>query len=599
MRKWFIALCAGLIVGTAMVKAETITIQPGDTLANLARRFNTSVQDLQEQNDIKNPNLIYAGDKLQIGSSLVGEDFIGVNTNANPLPSDNYDSFLSSPLSSNTSTVFVNALPTGVSTSIYTIFASDGTTPREKLYCEGTATSPNRLTLCRRGVSFSPVSGVINESAGTGLTHSKNARIAITDNINFSGKALAILSGYQNTSSTEFIMGTGASTTMKLIWQNTSATSSASWCGFSGGVIVCSEDGTNTFRLRDGGSGVSAGRGIQIDASILSVNTASTTGLGFNNAGQLTIATGTNNGIRANVDGIVLNTSSTINWQAPWTFSSGLTVASTSQFTASSSLNMFGDDTGSVTASNTYVAKMEPGPSALKYGAEYTFRALTTSTGASTLNINNLGAVNMRKGHRPLGYGDIVPGIVKVVYDGTNFQVISGSGGFQSYGFVAQFAGQATTTVLETINTETVMSLAAIIVPVSFDLTTFSIDVLTVNTGGRFHLALYSQDGRTLVAATTTAIGTTGAKTFAVSTSTIVTPGIYYFGMKALNDGSVSSVNVTSWKTDAGVFGRLNSISGRIPYAATLTTGANVLPTGFNTSSLSASNDRGVVVRLD
>lgn len=45
---------------------KTYTIQNGDTLSGIALRFNTTVSKLVELNNIKNPNLIYAGDVLKI-----------------------------------------------------------------------------------------------------------------------------------------------------------------------------------------------------------------------------------------------------------------------------------------------------------------------------------------------------------------------------------------------------------------------------------------------------------------------------------------------------------------------------------------------------
>jgi len=135
---------------------------------------------------------------------------------ASPLPTDNYDSFLTSPLSSSATSVFVNSLP-NVSSTIYTIFSSDGITPSEKIYCTGTTSTPsNKLTTCTRGVSFSPVNGVIDETAGTGTSHSKNSRIAITDNINFSGKALNILYGNQITGNTTLDIGVLSTTSIRL-----------------------------------------------------------------------------------------------------------------------------------------------------------------------------------------------------------------------------------------------------------------------------------------------------------------------------------------------------------------------------------------------
>ncbi len=41
-------------------------VQPGDTLWNLAKKFNTTVDDIVELNDIENPDLIYPGQKLLI-----------------------------------------------------------------------------------------------------------------------------------------------------------------------------------------------------------------------------------------------------------------------------------------------------------------------------------------------------------------------------------------------------------------------------------------------------------------------------------------------------------------------------------------------------
>lgn len=42
------------------------TIQKGDTLSALAKRFNTSVDALARTNNIKDPNKIYAGKTLTV-----------------------------------------------------------------------------------------------------------------------------------------------------------------------------------------------------------------------------------------------------------------------------------------------------------------------------------------------------------------------------------------------------------------------------------------------------------------------------------------------------------------------------------------------------
>jgi putative chitinase len=41
-------------------------VQPGDTLYSLARRFGTTVQAIAQDNNIVNPNCIYVGQRLTI-----------------------------------------------------------------------------------------------------------------------------------------------------------------------------------------------------------------------------------------------------------------------------------------------------------------------------------------------------------------------------------------------------------------------------------------------------------------------------------------------------------------------------------------------------
>jgi peptidoglycan L-alanyl-D-glutamate endopeptidase CwlK len=45
---------------------QTYTVQKGDTLEKIAKKFNTTVAALQKLNSIKNPNLIRVGQKLRV-----------------------------------------------------------------------------------------------------------------------------------------------------------------------------------------------------------------------------------------------------------------------------------------------------------------------------------------------------------------------------------------------------------------------------------------------------------------------------------------------------------------------------------------------------
>ncbi|MED5043304.1 LysM peptidoglycan-binding domain-containing protein, partial [Geobacillus stearothermophilus] len=45
---------------------QTYTVQKGDTLSKIAKKYNTTVDALQKLNRIRNPNLIRVGQKLRV-----------------------------------------------------------------------------------------------------------------------------------------------------------------------------------------------------------------------------------------------------------------------------------------------------------------------------------------------------------------------------------------------------------------------------------------------------------------------------------------------------------------------------------------------------
>lgn len=56
-----------------MNSMRTYEIKPGDTLSEIASRYGVSIQALQEQNGIQNPNLIQAGQSIVIPAPSVFE----------------------------------------------------------------------------------------------------------------------------------------------------------------------------------------------------------------------------------------------------------------------------------------------------------------------------------------------------------------------------------------------------------------------------------------------------------------------------------------------------------------------------------------------
>ncbi|CAD2077017.1 LysM peptidoglycan-binding domain-containing protein [Jeotgalicoccus meleagridis] len=52
------------VKGTTKAKTSTYTVKPGDTLSGIASKYGTTTKALQNLNGIANPNLIYAGQKI-------------------------------------------------------------------------------------------------------------------------------------------------------------------------------------------------------------------------------------------------------------------------------------------------------------------------------------------------------------------------------------------------------------------------------------------------------------------------------------------------------------------------------------------------------
>lgn len=85
---------------------------------------------------------------------------------------------------------------------------------------------------------------------------------------------------------------------------------------------------------------------------------------------------------------------------------------------------IYAEDSG---ASDAYAVTLTPAPTAYTTGMIVAFKANTANTGAATLNVNSLGAKTIKKHNdQDLATGDIEAAQrVLVIYDGTNFQMLS------------------------------------------------------------------------------------------------------------------------------------------------------------------------------
>jgi len=81
-----------LTIPTADVLATTYTVKAGDTLSEIAQEFNTNLEALKFENEIKDANLIFAGDTLEITdateshSDPVAEVYTSDEQIGNPTP---------------------------------------------------------------------------------------------------------------------------------------------------------------------------------------------------------------------------------------------------------------------------------------------------------------------------------------------------------------------------------------------------------------------------------------------------------------------------------------------------------------------------------
>lgn len=111
--------------------------------------------------------------------------------------------------------------------------------------------------------------------------------------------------------------------------------------------------------------------------------------------------------------------------------------------------NTYAADAGST---DDYAITLTPAPAAYTTGMVVKFKANTANTGAATLNVNSLGAKTIVKNYNTtLADNDIKAGqLVEVIYDGTNFQLISPVSNSSSSGKILQVASYSDTTAIST-----------------------------------------------------------------------------------------------------------------------------------------------------
>lgn len=65
-----ITAAAGMMTaGSIAASADTVTVKSGDTISSIAKENNSSVSVIEKANDLSNINMIYVGQKLEVGEN--------------------------------------------------------------------------------------------------------------------------------------------------------------------------------------------------------------------------------------------------------------------------------------------------------------------------------------------------------------------------------------------------------------------------------------------------------------------------------------------------------------------------------------------------
>ena len=64
---------AVLSLGMIGVNADTVTVNPGDTVSKIAQKYDTTVDSIQHLNNLSNPDLIFVGQQLKVNNDNNGQ----------------------------------------------------------------------------------------------------------------------------------------------------------------------------------------------------------------------------------------------------------------------------------------------------------------------------------------------------------------------------------------------------------------------------------------------------------------------------------------------------------------------------------------------
>lgn len=304
MRKKIFAFLLGFLLVPSLVFGYTI--QSGDTLSSIARQFNTSVGQLVVDNNISNPDLIYAGDNL-----IVDEPTLGYSV------ATGYEKNLRTSMNATQTYVPVTslALKDGTTLSMTDLGSKvfltiePGTSREEIVLCTDIDTSAINFTGCTRGLAFSGTS----ESAVTAnrKAHGAGSKV-IMSNVHYVYDQLADLDTAQTISAPYTFTSSSPN-----IYYTFPVVSSTGYTGLptNNGELTTWYAAQTLVAGGFSELNVSSTLGLLTTGDVpeqVGINASSTTGMTFDSNGALYQKTQSATGIESDSDGIKINTSTLI-----------------------------------------------------------------------------------------------------------------------------------------------------------------------------------------------------------------------------------------------------------------------------------------------
>ncbi|MFC6288844.1 aggregation-promoting factor [Levilactobacillus angrenensis] len=144
-------LGAGIFAGTTSANADVrVTVKSGDTVAKIANQYNSSISAIEQANNLKNVNLIYVGESLEIPNATSAST---TTTSATTTPSQ------STTQTTNNTNYTANTANTNTNT--YSNQASTST---------GTTSNASTASTSTSGSSSSAKAWIANKESGGSYT---------------------------------------------------------------------------------------------------------------------------------------------------------------------------------------------------------------------------------------------------------------------------------------------------------------------------------------------------------------------------------------------------------------------------------------------